>query len=1015
VRTVVAGRGRFVGRAGELAALVGLLTFAGARSAGAGPAGSGAGGSGAGAVGVGLVGGDPGIGKTRLLEELGRVAAARGWTVLSVSAPAVGAAPAFWPWRQVVRQWLATEGGPRLLEALARDDSWLGLLGMDSGTDLGTGSGSGTDLGADSDSGWDPDPTSGWDADAGGNPSGAAAGPPAAPSPESRFVAFERFAGAIAEAAGPGGVLLLLDDVHRFDPDSLSLLTGVVGQPRPGRLVVVAACRPRELAERPAGEELRGLVARHPHSASVTLGGWSSAEVEAGLQGVLGRRTEPAVLAAVHARTRGNPLFVHEISRLLAAGLAPDALLPDLVRDVVREHLGRLSPGCHATLTSAAVLGFEIEPAAVGSVSDADPADVLGHLDEAVRGGVVERRAGGRFGFVHDLFSETLLADLPSVELATAHLRVATALERAGRPRPVEIARHRLAALPLGDPAAASAAAYTAGAAALAELAFETAAELFASALDTAPAELPAARRCELLIALGRARFILRDTMDAVDRCIAAGELAVRTGDAESLGRACLALPEFPDPRWTLLVATWCEQALAGLSEGDSSLRTQLLAQQAIAHLFVGEPARVVAISRAALAMARRVGDDDALSLALRARQLACADPAGHAERLVLGAEMLALGRRRADPESVFWGHLWRFDALAQAGRIDHGLAELDQAEPVATRLGRPVVRWHVLRSRVAVAIGQGRFREATRLIGLERECAPDGLTARAPYWSALLVARLTGNTRDVPADPLPANYDHPIAAVGEFLHIAPWHLALGREAEAAALHRALPAIDSPRIPPFVRMPIDAVRAEIAAALGDTEAAEAAYRALLPHADLHVVAGAGVSITYGSAHLPLGLAAAALGRPDAAIEHFRAAVLANDQSGLAPFAALARYQLAAALHTRGGPGDLAEARRQLRHAAATAEQLGMAPLRGRATELADRLAGAPGGEPLTPRQREIAALLAQGRSNRQIAHELHISERTAENHVRNIMAALGAANRVQVATRMARDRLGDPS
>ena len=960
----MAGRERFVGRAGELAALVGVLT-----AAGSGPREAAGDGVGDGDVGVGLVGGDPGIGKTRLLEELGRVAGTRGWTVLSVSAPAVGAAPAFWPWRQVVRLWLAGEGGPGLREALARDGSWLGPLGEDP--------------------------------DAVGRP-GA---PP--PSPEARFVAFERFAGALAEAAGPG-VLLLLDDVHRFDPDSLSLLAAVVGQARRGRLVVVAAFRPRELAGRAAGEELRTLVARHPHGVAVTLAGWSSAEVEAGLQAVLGRRTEPAVLAAVHARTRGNPLFVREISRLLGAGLAPDALLPDVVRDVVREHLGRLSPGCHATLTVAAVLGFEIEPAALGAVTGADPAQVLAHLDEAVRGGVVDRRAGGRFGFVHDLFSETLLADLPGVELAGAHLRVATALERADRPRPVEIARHRLAALPLGDPAAASAAAYTAGRAALAELAFETADELFASALDAAPPELPAARRCELLIESGRTRFILRDTMGAVDRCIAAGELAVRTGDAESLGRACLALPEFPDPRWTLLVATWCERALAGLPDGDSSFRAQLLAQQAIAHLFGADPDRVATTSRAALAMARRVGDDDALSIALRARQLARGDPAGHAERLVLGAEMLALGRRRADPESVFWGHLWRFDALAQAGRIDHGLAELDQAEPVATRLGRPVVRWHVLRSRVAVAIGQGRFREATRLIGLERECAPGGLTARAPYWSALLVARLTGDNRDVPADPLPADFVHPIAGIAEFLHLAPWHLAFGREAEAAALHRAMPAIDSPRIPPFVRMPIDAVRAEIAAALGDTAAAEAAYSALLPHADLHVVAGAGVSVTYGSAHLSLGLAAASLGRPDTAIDHFRAAVLANDQAGLPPFAAIARHELAAALHARGGPGDLAEARQQVRRAAATAGQLGMAPLRGRATELAGTLATGSGGEPLTPRQLEIAALLAKGYSNRQIARELHIAERTAENHVRNIMAALGAANRVQVATRMAR-------
>jgi tetratricopeptide (TPR) repeat protein len=261
-------------------------------------------------------------------------------------------------------------------------------------------------------------------------------------------------------------------------------------------------------------------------------------------------------------------------------------------------------------------------------------------------------------------------------------------------------------------------------------------------------------------------------------------------------------------------------------------------------------------------------------------------------------------------------GHLWRFDALAQTGRIDQAVAEIDHADPIVTRLGRPVARWHVLRSRAAVAIGQGRFAEASRLLKLELDHAPGGLTARAPYWSALLIARLTGDNRNLPPDPLPADYDHPIAVLGDFLHLAPWHLAFGRDAEAAALHRALPSIDSARIPPFVFLPVVAVRATVAAALGDTGAAEAAYQALLPHADLHVVAGAGVSVTYGSAQLMLGLAAAALGRTDPAIDHFRAAVAANDLAGLHPFTATSRYHLAAALHCRGdaGPRGAATAR-----------------------------------------------------------------------------------------------------
>jgi predicted ATPase len=340
-----------------------------------------------GRAGVGLVGGDPGIGKTRLLEEFGRVAGASGWSVLSVQAPAVGAAPAFWPWRQLVRLWPAAGGGPRLREALARDGSWLARVGPEPGTGGGAVS----------------------------------------LSSQARFVAFERFGAALARAAGDG-MVLQFDDVHRFDPDSLSLLVSVVSLVRECRLVVVGAYRTRELGAHPAGVELRTRVGRHPHGASITLGGWSSSEVEAGLHALLGRRAEPAVLAAVCARTGGNPLFVHEIGRLLDAGLAPDALLPDVIRDALREHLGGLSLACRETLTVAAVLGHEIDPSVLGAVTDADTAVVLAHLDEAQRAGVVTRRAGCRFGFAHDLFGETLLADLPTVERARAHLHVATAL-----------------------------------------------------------------------------------------------------------------------------------------------------------------------------------------------------------------------------------------------------------------------------------------------------------------------------------------------------------------------------------------------------------------------------------------------------------------------------------------------------------------------------------------------------------------------------------------------------------
>ncbi|HEX4357050.1 MAG TPA: BREX system ATP-binding domain-containing protein [Pseudonocardia sp.] len=969
-------RTRFIGRAAELAAFDGAL--ASARS---------------GHAAFVLVGGEPGMGKTRLLEEFERVARSRGWAVANVRVSAIEGAPAFWPWRQVVRQWLDAEDSPRLRAAITEHGAQLSRIVPELG---------GTDR-------------------------------PVRVGAEERFTAFSRFGRLLADAAGSGsgpaagsgggqgaGMVLLLDDVHWADSDSLALLASVVDQVRDSRLLVVGAFRPRELAEHPSGAELRTLVGRHPSGTSLTLGGFTSAEVEVDLHALLGHRQPPSVVASVAARTRGNPLFIREISRLLEAGLPLDSHLPDLIREVIGQHLDGLPPSCRTALAVAAVAGPDIDPRLLTAVTrtavtrtavtrtesstEAGITETLALLDTAARAGVVVAQADGRFAFVHDLFRETLLHELSITERAGAHLRVATALESTATPRLAEIARHRLAALPLGDAGAASASAHAAGRDAVAHFAFANANDLFERALATAPDELAPARRCELLLDLGTTRYMVGDIEGAVDGCIEGAELADQAGDAEWLGRACLALPEYPNPRWTARVATWSEQALAGLPAGDSAMRSQLLAEQSITLVFVDRSDQQETISRAALSMARRVGDGAALRYALRARQLACSDAPGHAERLVLGGEMLANARRDGDLEGVFWGHMWRFDALVQAGHIDPAIAELDQLEPVVAAMGRPIQLWHVRRGRLAVAIGRGEFASARELgrtpAGRLAALAP--ASGRAHYWTDLQIARLTGDNRDLPADPPTRTAINPIGYLGDFVNLAPWHLAFRRDAEAAALLKALPEVGSTRIPRFVTMIIEAARCTVAAALGELATAAAAYHALLPHADLHVTNGAGVSFTLGSAHLPLGLAAAALGRPDRALDHLRAAVSANERAGLPPFAAEAHHHLAETLHSLGRPDDREAARQHAGHAAAIADRLGMALLHAKAVDLAERLADR-GPDSLTPRQREIAQLVARGRSNREIAAELHISERTAENHLRNIMITLGVRNRVQVA------------
>lgn len=920
-------KAKFVGRVGEFAALTELLELP------------------AGVSGIALVSGEPGIGKTSLLGELGRLATTRGWSVLRARATDQDGAPPFWIWRQVVRAWLADADEQHVATHRAALTPILG-----------------------------DEPRN------------------ATPvTPEQRFAVFDGFAGFLTAI---GRHLVLLDDLQWADDGSLALLRHLV-EHQVGAVVIAAGARSVELGDRTGGTELRSTIARH--GTHIELEGLSTNEVGAQLTGLLGHRPDQAVIDGIRQRTRGNPLFVHEVAR---AGLPSDDTVPDLIRDAIRHHLARLAPDCRHLLTVAAVIGGDLDVPAVAALT-ATPVDVLlGHLDRALAAGVVARNDAG-WEFRHDLFRETLLHDLPLAEHAALHLRIAEHREEFRPVRTAEIARHRLAALPLGDPARASAAAQTAAAAAVAAFAFEDAADLYDQAVATAPDQLPLGDRCRLLIDAGRSRFLAGDQQGAIAGCTEAAVLAGRNGDAASLGAAALALPELPEATWVSNVRGWCEQALAGLPAEDSPLRAKLLAQQSLSLVLGTEQERVIAISAEALVMAERLDDDAALKIALRARQVALSTPHGHVDRLDLGDRLLTLGMRTGDLDAVLWGHMWRFDAFVQAGDVVAATSEIAELEPVVARTPHSVARWQVVRSRAALEIAAGHFPVARPLAAEAGRLVPPS-PLRGAFWlpQAMLLSRLTGDEFD-PRGAVPELVVHPIGRISLFIHFAPWHLAFGRRTEAAELYDALPDVRSTRVPAYMSLLVTALRGSVAAALDDPDGAAYAYEQLLPHADLHTTTGAGLLITLGSVQYFLGLTAAEI---DTAVDHLTAAVTENERVGFAPYAALARFRLAELLRDRGRPGDHATATRMARAVTIAAGRLGMELLHRDGLELEATLRDREPAGPLTPRQREVAELVAQGRTNKEIAATLHIAERTAENHIQSILQTLGFRTRSQIAT-----------
>jgi DNA-binding NarL/FixJ family response regulator len=163
--------------------------------------------------------------------------------------------------------------------------------------------------------------------------------------------------------------------------------------------------------------------------------------------------------------------------------------------------------------------------------------------------------------------------------------------------------------------------------------------------------------------------------------------------------------------------------------------------------------------------------------------------------------------------------------------------------------------------------------------------------------------------------------------------------------------------------------------------------------------------GSGVVFCAGSLQRNIGDLALATGRVAEAIRRYTDAIEMNARVGARPFLALSRLGLAQAMVARDGPGDLREARPLATEAAAEFRRLDLpGPLAAAGTLLARIDVRARAASPLSPRECEVAALIARAMSNRQIAERLVLSERTVETHVRSILAKLGYATRTEIAT-----------
>ncbi|WP_308287010.1 BTAD domain-containing putative transcriptional regulator [Actinomadura parmotrematis] len=425
-------------------------------------------------------------------------------------------------------------------------------------------------------------------------------------APGGQFELGRAVAAALAAAAP---LLVVLEDVHRADQETLHLLRQAAGQVAASAVLLVVTHRPDPSGE--LGATLAALAGRG--AVHLPLPPLDRAAVGALLAAASGAEPDAATVALVADRTGGNPLFVVETARLLAAA-GPEAAggLPPGVRDLIRARLGRLPAPARTVLRDAAVIGRDVDVDLLVALHGAED-EVLDGLEAGVLTGLLTEPAPGRVRFAHVLVRDALYEDIPRLRRGRLHGRVLAALERLRPGDATALGHHALASASTAT--ARRAAEYAAGAAARAAALYahrEAAALLEGAlgALDLA-ADGDGALRLRLLCGLVSARAHAGDVVGALRSRATALETARRAGGADAVTAALTAFDApvtwtiQPDRRQDRVIVAALEDALASASGAD---RCRLLA--ALTFEIEGhDDARAADAAAEAVAIARGLGD----------------------------------------------------------------------------------------------------------------------------------------------------------------------------------------------------------------------------------------------------------------------------------------------------------------------------------------------------------------------------------------------------------------------
>lgn len=695
-----------------------------------------------------------------------------------------------------------------------------------------------------------------------------------------RFRRFEQYAAVVRRLAEVERPLIVLDDVQWADPESVALLSHLAAVLVDVPVPVVATMR----ALPPQWGVRSDLV--------VELDGLPRRDLAALVSQVAGFEVGPDTIDAAADVTGGNPFFAIEIAHQLVAsgGVADPArwrsTLPFSVRALLIGHVHAVPAETRRVVAAAAVVGVEPDLATVVALTGAEPDDLRDHVARAVEHRLMARTGTGRLVFAHDLVREVVLDDLPAAERRDLHRRAAAILEAQSPVPAAAVAGHLLAA---DDPMRARRWALRAARGAADQALFGAAVEWYDRALNGVDDDRVALERAQCLARCGR--------WDEAQRAFASiARHARAAADDDLYARAALEVGTLGggfeirvlDPAQVALL----EQALEVVGP-DVELRARLLARLSVAGTLVVPQRRRVALAEEAVELARRLGHDAVLAVALGAWCDAHAGPRHAAERLVTSEEMLGAAVRSGDPELELLARRFRIVALLEQGELPRAWQEVDRFAVTADAIGQAGFTWYARLLEGTRAHFHGDLEAAE---GLARRAAALGRTARSANaemlarGSLLPMVRRDRGDEDWSADLRAAMAAHPEAGRG--LDIATLYRA-GHGADTAEVRAALADIGSAEdldaaVPEDDGLRLQALTmvGDAAALVGDRSWMDAVRDRLEPFGDRFVLDGS-ASVCYGPAHATLGRMARARGDQETAAAHLeRAAELLRRADGL---------------------------------------------------------------------------------------------------------------------------------